>query len=84
MTVQENIVGRVWINEHQYFDGVPQEVWEFRIGGYQVLKKWLMDRRGQNLSSAEIEHFQQIVAAIDQTIKIMAKIDDLISVFPLP
>src|SRR3981081_819962 len=35
--------GRVWINKTQYFAGVPQEVWEFYIGGYQVCEKWLKD-----------------------------------------
>jgi hypothetical protein len=29
------------INKTQYFQGVEREVWEFYIGGYQVLDKWL-------------------------------------------
>ncbi|MEA3351282.1 MAG: type ISP restriction/modification enzyme, partial [Chloroflexota bacterium] len=33
--------GRVYINKEQYFEGITPEVWEFQIGGYQVLHKWL-------------------------------------------
>ena len=32
-------VGRVYINETQYFDNVPQRAWEFYIGGYQPAQK---------------------------------------------
>ncbi|MFC1717836.1 type ISP restriction/modification enzyme [Candidatus Poribacteria bacterium] len=41
---------RVYINSEQYFQGVPSEVWEFRVGGYQVCEKWLKDRKGRQLS----------------------------------
>ena len=40
--------GRVWINAKQYFQGVPPEVWDFFVGGYQVCEKWLKDRKGCN------------------------------------
>jgi predicted helicase len=42
--------GRVWVNLTQYFEGVPPEVWEFHVGGYQVAAKWLQDRRGRLLT----------------------------------
>ena len=44
------LAGRVYINTTQYFDGVPVEVWNFYVGGYQVLHKWLKDRKGRELS----------------------------------
>ena len=47
-------LGRVYINKTQYFEGVPKDVWEFHIGGYQVCEKWLKDRKGRNLSSDDI------------------------------
>ena len=34
----------------QGFLGVPENVWNFHIGGYQVCKKWLKDRKGRTLS----------------------------------
>ena len=42
--------GYVYINKTQYFEGVPKEVWEFHVGGYQVCEKWLKYRRGRQLS----------------------------------
>jgi type I restriction-modification system DNA methylase subunit len=69
--------GRAYINEAQYFDGIPEGVWNFYIGGYQVLDKWLKSRKGRELSSIEIEHFLQVVEVIKKTIKFMKEIDGL-------
>ena len=66
---------KVFINDAQYFDGVPSEVWNFHIGGYQVLDKWLKSRKNRKLGGKDIEHFLQIVEIIKQTIEIMNKID---------
>ena len=60
------------------FIGVPEEVWDFRIGGYQVCHKWLKDRNGRTLSDADIDHYQRIVVALTETIRIMAEIDEVI------
>lgn len=70
--------GRVWINKTQYFEGVPKEVWEFRIGGYQVCHKWLKDRKGRELSFNDIDHYQGIVSALFETIRLMSEIDKII------
>jgi predicted helicase len=60
------------------FSGVSAEAWSFRIGSYQVLQKWLKDRKGHALSEDEREHYAGIVASICQTIRLMGKIDSLI------
>ena len=60
------------------FHGVPEEVWDFHIGGYQVCHKWLKDRKGRTLSDEEIAHYQKIVVALDETIPLMAEIDEVI------
>ena len=60
------------------FHGVPEEVWDFRIGGYQVCHKWLKDRKGRTLSDEEIAHYERIVVALKETIPIMAEIDEVI------
>ncbi len=60
------------------FKGVPEEVWDFQIGGYQVCHKWLKDRKGRTLSDEEIAHYQKIVVALNETIRIMAEIDEAI------
>ncbi|MHB8411415.1 MAG: type ISP restriction/modification enzyme [Candidatus Acidiferrales bacterium] len=76
--------GRVYINDAQYFDGVPKEVWEFQIGGYQVCEKWLKDRKGRKLTSDDIDHYQKIVVALAETIRLMREIDEIIPGWPLP
>jgi len=70
--------GRVWINKTQYFAGVPPEIWEFYVGGYQVCQKWLKDRKGRVLSYDDIIHFQKIVVALAVTIYLMNEIDETI------
>jgi predicted helicase len=70
--------GQVWINASQYFDDVPSEAWNFSIGGYQMCKKWLKDRKGHNLSSDGLAHYQQIVAILAETSHLMRKIDAVI------
>ena len=60
------------------FQGMPEEVWDFHIGGYQVCHKWLKDRKGRTLSDEDIAHYQKIVIALNETIRIMAKIDEVI------
>ena len=71
--------GRVWINRTQYFGGVPKEVWEFHIGGYQVCDKWLKDRKGRHLSYDDIMHYQKIIVALNETIRLMHEIDEIIN-----
>ena len=60
------------------FHGVPEEVWDFQIGGYLVCHKWLKDRKGRTLSDEDIAHYQKIVVALSETIQIMAEIDEVI------
>jgi hypothetical protein len=70
--------GRVWINKTQYFKGVRPEVWDFHVGGYQVCQKWLKDRKGRKLEFNDIQHYQRMVAALAETIKLMDQIDEAI------
>lgn len=67
--------GRVWINKEQYFENVLPEVWAFYIGGYQVCQKWLKDRKGRKLAFGDLAHYQRIVAALAETIRLMSEID---------
>jgi predicted helicase len=66
---------KVFINDKQYFDGITNDVWDFYIGGYRVLDKWLKSRKGRRLTSGEIENFIKIIGIISQTIEIMEKIN---------
>jgi hypothetical protein len=60
------------------FRGVTEAVWNFHIGGYQVCEKWLKDRKGRTLSKNDISHYQKIVVALNETIRLMSEIDEVI------
>lgn len=63
------------INKTQFFKPVPEEVWNFHIGGYQVLDKYLKSRKGRQLSLDEINHVSTVADSLAFTIEQMAKID---------
>ena len=70
-------VGRVFINDTQYFDNVPEIAWNFYIGGYQPAQKWLKDRKGRTLNFEDILHYQKIIVALSETDRIMKEIDQI-------
>jgi hypothetical protein len=45
-----------------------------------VCDKWLKERRGRALSQDDITHYQRIIAAISETIRLMAEIDNAVDV----
>lgn len=69
---------KVYINDSQYFGGVPEAAWNFYIGGYQPAQKWLKDRKGRALNNADIEHYQKMIVALTETVNLMEKIDKII------
>jgi len=75
--------GKVYINTHQYFGNVPEEVWEFKVGGYQVCEKWLKDRKGRALTMEDINHYQRVVVVLKETIRLMGEVDKVIEAWPM-
>jgi predicted helicase len=69
--------GKVFINDTQYFDNVPQVAWEFYIGGYQPAQKWLKDRKNRKLEFDDILHYQKIIVALSETDRLMKEIDKI-------
>lgn len=67
----------------QYFEGVPPEVWDFQVGGYQPCQKWLKDRVGRQLTYDDLTHTQRMVVALAETIRLMAEIDAAIPAWPV-
>jgi predicted helicase len=65
----------IWINKTQRFAPVPQNVWDFHIGGYQVLEKYLKSRKDRALSLDEIDHVSAVADSLAFTIDQMEKID---------
>jgi hypothetical protein len=69
--------GRAYINDTQYFDGVPDVAWSFYIGGYQPAQKWLKDRKGRKLEFEDILHYQKIIVALTDTDRLMKEVDEV-------
>ena len=67
--------GRIYINKDKYFEGVEPSVWNYHIGGYQVLNKYLKDRKGRKMEDPI--YYCRIVTALKLTIDYQAKIDEL-------
>jgi len=67
----------VYINSGRYFAPISKDIWEYQIGGYQIMTKWLKDKKGKRLSLENIKHYCRIATAIRETIKLQRKLDVL-------
>jgi len=65
----------VFINAQQQFGPITEDVWDYQIGGYQVIEKWLKDRKEYRLSFQDIKNYCRIATAIRETINVQDKID---------
>jgi predicted helicase len=65
------------INKSQYFAPVPKDVWEYRVGGYQVCEKWLKERLDRRLELEDIRTYLSIVTALNRTLEIQKTLDTL-------
>lgn len=70
--------GKVYINDTQYFDNVPEVAWNFYIGGYQPAQKWLKDRKDIELGFEDIMHYNKIIVALTETDRLMKEIDKVL------
>lgn len=66
---------RVYINNNKYFSNVKPDVWYYYIGGYQVLAKYLKDRKGRQMDNPR--HYCKVITALEKTIQIQKQIDEL-------
>ena len=71
---------RVFLNASTFWEAVPQNVWEYTLGGYQVLKKWLSYRErdvlGRALRPNEAMEFTNSVRRIAAILSLGAQLDD--------
>lgn len=80
--------GRLYINSGsqghsaQYFEGVEPQWWRYIVGSYQVLEKWLRDRKGRQLSYAELTHYRSIMSAIKTSVRLESELDEAIPEWP--
>ncbi|MFK4002278.1 type ISP restriction/modification enzyme [Psychrobacter namhaensis] len=73
----DSSIGKVWLNDTQYFTNVPRVAWEFYIGGYQPAQKWLKDRRERTLDHHDIKHYLNIIASLSLTNELVQQIDNI-------
>ena len=58
-----------------HFQNVSEDAWRYKVGGHQVLHKWLSERRGRDLSELEMKTYQSIIGAAAESTMLMAEID---------
>lgn len=56
---------RLFINKSLYFDNVSKEVWLYKIGGYQVLDKYLKSHKGEDI---DYSYFQKIIQILNKSL----------------
>ncbi len=66
---------KIFVNDTLHFIDINKDVWEYKIGGYKVLDKYIKSHKDEEL---DIEHFQKIITIINKTIKIEKEIEDII------
>jgi predicted helicase len=66
--------GKLQINKETFITGVPQAVWSYYIGGYQVLDKWFKSHKGEELTRESFEHIQKVAGILVETIHIQKKL----------
>ncbi|GAA9242484.1 hypothetical protein HpHA218_01850 [Helicobacter pylori] len=70
---------RLYINHSAYFSGVSQEIYDYRIGGYCVLDKYLKSHKNE---SCKFDHVTRIIKVIARTIEIQKTLGFLTSDLP--
>ena len=66
---------RLYLSEAHYIEPIEKEVYEYAIGGYQVIERFLKDRQGETLGLEECETLIQIIGIVSETMKIAEEID---------
>ncbi|BAG02726.1 type ISP restriction/modification enzyme [Microcystis aeruginosa] len=70
----------IYLNDRAYWQNIPSRVWEYTIGGYQVIKKWLSYREekllGRGLTIAEVQEVSEMTRRITAIILLESYLDD--------
>ncbi len=70
---------KIYLNPNCYIESVDEEVYNFMIGGYKVLDKFITDHKGETLELDNLMHYLKVIVIIKETIGLMKKIDELVS-----
>ena len=66
----------VYLNDHAFWRNVPAAIWDYKLGGYQVLKKWLSYREsdvlGRVLTPEEVLYFAEMTRRVGGMLRFTA------------
>jgi hypothetical protein len=70
----------IFLNDDACWRNVPEKVWDYIIGGYQVIKKWLSYREkpllGRGLMPDEVRYVTEMARRLAALIALQASLDD--------
>ena len=66
--------GKIRINKDTAIIGITDEIWNYYLGGYQVIDKWLKSHKGETLTIDSFEHIKNIAGIIEETINIQKEL----------
>ena len=69
--------GVLHLNPNTRITGIPEDVWNYRIGGYQVLDKWFKSHKGEALTIDSFTHIENVVGLLAETIQIQETLRNL-------
>jgi predicted helicase len=69
--------GVLHLNANKRIHGIPEDVWNYRIGGYQVLDKWFKSHKGETMSIDDFSHIEAVVGLLGETIKLQDELKNL-------
>lgn len=62
--------GVLQLNPDTKITGIPQEIWEYQIGGHQVLDKWFKEHKGDELTLETFSHIENMCGSLAETLHI--------------
>ncbi|MCL2193466.1 MAG: hypothetical protein FWB78_08735, partial [Treponema sp.] len=69
--------GILHLNPNKRILGIPEDVWNYYIGGYQVLDKWFKSHKSETMSIGDFDHIANVVGLLAETIKIQGNLRSL-------
>lgn len=69
------VQGRLYLNDSFYLKGISKEAFQFSIGGYPILKKWIRENNNEVISTKTSIIMKNIIRIINDTLSISSKID---------
>jgi len=68
---------KLFINEKQYFDNTPENVYNFTIGNYRIVERFLKERKDKQLDLDEINTIESIIKSLYITIEKMNELENI-------